>query len=201
MDRPIRNAIATATQDLRRVLEDDYRAQLDAIFDIRSTGDVAPSPGAHLSAEQRVIRSKLVGILDYHQAGGLGGAEAVQRLVRDAAFTTLNRFVALRMLEARELVQPCVSEGQGSAGYREFAGLAPGLDRLPAGQGYRIYLECLFDELSTEIKVLFDRSDMASLLWPQHKAFSTLIDVLNRNELRDAWYEDETIGWFYQILQ
>ena len=45
---------------------------VDAIFDIRSTGDVAPSPGAHLSAEQRVIRSKLVGILDYHQAGGLG---------------------------------------------------------------------------------------------------------------------------------
>jgi hypothetical protein len=200
MDRPVRNAIANATQDLRRVLEDDYRAQLDGIFDIRATGDVAASPGAHLSDEQRVTRSKLVGILGYHQAGGLTAAEAVQRLVRDAAFTTLNRFVALRMLEARELVQACVSKGQESGGYREFVGLAPGLDRLPGNQGYRAYLECLFDELSTEIKVLFDRSDAASLLWPDHKALTSLIDVLGRDELRDVWDDDETIGWFYQFF-
>jgi hypothetical protein len=200
MDRPVRNAIANATQDLRQVLEEDYRTQLDGIFDIRATGDIAPCPGAHLSEEQRVIRSKLLGVLDYHQAGGLTAEEAVQRLVRDAAFTTLNRFVALRMLESRELVQTCVSGGQESAGYREFVGLAPGLDRLPGGHGYRIYLECLFDELSTEIKVLFDRSDAASLLWPEHKAFTTLIDVLNRNELRDVWQHDETIGWFYQFF-
>jgi hypothetical protein len=200
MDRPLRNAIANATQDLRRVLEDDYRTQLDGVFDIRATGDVAHSPGAHLSDEQRVTRSKLVGILGYHQAGGLTAAEALQRLVRDAAFTTLNRFIALRMLEARELVQACVSKGQESGGYREFVGLAPGLDRLPGRQGYRVYLECLFDELSTEIKVLFDRSDAASLLWPEHKAFTMLIDVLGRSELRDVWDDDETIGWFYQFF-
>jgi hypothetical protein len=29
MDRPVRNGIANATQDLRQVLEDDYRTQLD----------------------------------------------------------------------------------------------------------------------------------------------------------------------------
>jgi hypothetical protein len=200
MDRTVRNAIANATQELRRVLEDDYRAQLDGLFDIRATGDIASSPGAHLSDEQRVTRAKIVGVLDYHQAGGLTAAEAAQRLVRDTAFTTLNRFVALRMLEARELVQACVSKGQESAGYREFAGLAPDLDRLPNNQGYRIYLECLFDELSTEIKVLFDRSDAASLLWPEHKAFTTLVDALGQDELRDIWDDDETIGWFYQFF-
>ena len=40
---------------------------------------------------------------------------------------TLNRFVALKMLEARELVQECVSQGDQSAGFKEFSGLAPGL--------------------------------------------------------------------------
>ncbi len=200
MEKSVRNAIASATQELRRTLEDDYRSQLDSVFDIRSTGNIAPPPGAHLSPGQIVAQSKIVAVLEYHQASGLSAAEAVQRFIRDAAFTALNRFVALRMLEARELVQECVASGPESAGYREFVGLAPGLDRLPAGHGYRIYLECLFDELSTEIKVLFDRSDTASLLWPGHTAFNKLIEVLRRDELHAIWDDDETIGWFYQFF-
>ena len=78
--------------------------------------------------------------------------------LREAAFTTLNRFVALKMLEARGLVQECISRGEQSAGFKEFCGLAPGLVQLP-DHGYRLYIESLFDELSTEVKVLFDRRD------------------------------------------
>jgi hypothetical protein len=200
MDKPVRMAIANATQELRRVLEDDFQSQLDGTFDIRQTGEIAPSAGAHLSGQQRVTRSKIVAVLEYHQAAGMNATEAVDRFVRDSAFTTLNRFVALRMLEARELVQECVMSGSESTGYREFVGLAPGLSRLPDGRGYRIYLECLFDELSTEIKVLFDRSDTSSLLWPGYGAFGTLIDVLGRETLRTIWDDDETIGWFYQFF-
>lgn len=200
MDKPVRTAIANATQDLRRVLEDDFQSQLDGTFDIRPTGEVAPTPGVHLSPQQRVTRSKVVAVLEYHQSAGMSGPEAVERFVRDTAFTTLNRFVALRMLEARELVQECVASGRDSAGYREFVGLAPGLDRLPNEEGYRIYLECLFDELSTEVKVLFDRSDASSLLWPEHSAFSSLVETLGRESLRTVWDDDETIGWFYQFF-
>ena len=104
------------------------------------------------------------------------------------------------MLEARELVQQCVSAGPESAGYREFVGLAPGVASLPRGRGYRLYLESLFDELSTEVKVLFDRRDAASLLWPRHNAFERLLAELNRTELSRVWGEDETIGWVYQFF-
>lgn len=200
MDKPVRTAIANATQELRRVLEDDFQSQLDGVFDVRQTGEIAPSPGSHLSDQQRVTRSKIVAVLEYHRSAGMTDREAVERFLRDTAFTTLNRFVALRMLEARELVQECVRSGSESAGYREFVGLAPGLDRLPGGQGYRIYLECLLDELSTEVKALFDRSDTSSLLWPGHSAFGTLIDVLGRGSLSAVWDDDETIGWFYQFF-
>ena len=89
--------------------------------------------------------------------------------LREAAFTFLNRFVALKMLEARGLVQQCVSKGDQSSGFKEFTGLAPGLGSLP-DKGYQLYLECLFDELGTEVKVLFDRRDPASLLWPRRQA-------------------------------
>ena len=126
--------------------------------------------------------------------------EAVTDYVRDAAFTTLNRFVALKMLEARELVQECITKGEQSAGYREFCGMAPGVALLPDAAGYRLYIESLFDEFSTEIKVLFDRRDAASVLWPKRQTFEALLAILNAHELSEVWGEDETIGWVYQFF-
>ena len=200
MDKSTRNAIGSATQNLRKWLEEEYLEQLEGTFDVSRDGDIAEAPGIHLGPAERVTRSKIVGAIRYHRASGLTDAEAVARFVRDAAFTTLNRFVALKMLEARGLVQQCVSAGPESAGYREFVGLAPGVASLPAGEGYRLYLESLFDELSTDVKVLFDRRDAASLLWPRHNAFHKLLAELNRSELSCVWAEDETIGWFYQFF-
>lgn len=200
MEKEQRNAISSAAQGLRKLLEKEYADQLEGIFDIEVNGSIADQPGSHLSSTQRVARRKIVAAIDYHIASDLSAEVAVNRFVREAAFTTLNRFVALKMLEARELVQPCVSEGQDSSGYREFVGLAAGVERLPDDGGYRLYLESLFDELSTEIKVLFDRHDSASLLWPRHNAFDDLLEELNATELDPVWTDDETVGWFYQFF-
>ena len=135
---------------------------------------------------------KIVAAIEHKRAAGMTAVEAVADYVRDAAFTTLNRFVALKMLEARELVQECITKGEQSAGYREFCGLAPGVALLPEYSGYRLYIECLFDELSTEVKVLFDRRDSASVLWPKYATFGALLEVLNATDLSTAWGEDET---------
>ena len=97
------------------------------------------------------------------RATGHGTAdEAVAAYLREAAFTALNRFVALKMLEARGLVQDCISRGEQSSGFKEFCGLAPGLVQLP-DHGYRLYIESLFDELSVHVRVLFDRSGEPAL--------------------------------------
>lgn len=103
------------------------------------------------------------------------------------------------MLEARDLVQECISRGDASSGFTEFCGLAPGV-RFPDGSGYRLYLECIFDELSTEVKVLFDRRDPASVLWPTRATFDAVLAILNAEDLAGIWGEDETIGWVYQYF-
>ena len=108
--------------------------------------------------------------------------------------------VALKMLEARELVQECITKGDQSSGYKEFCGLAPSIALLSDNAGYRLYIESLFDELSTEMKVLFDRRDPASVLWPRRKTFETLLSILNAPELAPVWGGDETIGWVYQFF-
>ena len=107
--------------------------------------------------------------------------------------------MALKLLEARGLVQECVSSGDESSGFKEFGGLAPGLIQLP-DHGYRLYLESLFDEIGQEVGVLFDRRDPASLLWPRRQALLDLFAILNDPDLREIWGEDETIGWVYQYF-
>lgn len=200
MDRETRTAIEKATQRARRLLELDFAEQLEGTYDVLASGQIAPSGGAHLTARQRLLREKIVAAVEHKRAAGMKSAEAVADYLRDTAFTALNRFVALKMLEARDLVQECISKGDQSSGYREFCGLAPGVALLPNGAGYRLYLECIFDELSTEVKVLFDRRDVASVLWPRRPALEKLLEVLNGPELADIWREDETIGWVYQYF-
>jgi len=200
MDKDTRNAIERATQRARKLVEEDFREQLEGTFDVHRDGTVAAKAGAHLSARQAFQRERIVAAIEHKRATGMNAAEAARDYLRDAAFTTLNRFVALKMLEARELVQECITKGEQSAGYREFCGLALGLPLLPHSTGYRLYVESLFDELSTEVKVLFDRRDPASVLWPKRATFEQLLEILNATELGRVWGEDETIGWVYQYF-
>jgi hypothetical protein len=200
MDKDTRNAIERATQRARKLLEADFSSQLEGTFDVLRSGSVASKGGPHLSARQLFQRGKIVAAIEHKRAVGMTLDEAVTDYVRDAAFTTFNRFVALKMLEARELLQECITKGEQSVGYREFCGMAPGVAMLPAAAGYRLYIESLFDELSTEMKVLFDRCDTASVLWPKRPTFESLLNVLNSDELLGVWDEDETIGWVYQFF-
>ncbi|MGE0681306.1 MAG: BREX-1 system adenine-specific DNA-methyltransferase PglX [Candidatus Binatia bacterium] len=208
MDKETRNRIQRATQDARALLEREFAEQLEGVFDIHLNGTIANEPGSHLDAEQRVLRTKLVAAVEHLQRaegskqraeGSKQKAEAVGAYLREAAFTALNRFVALKMLEARGLVQECISRGEQSSGFKEFAGLAPGLVQLP-DRGYRLYIESIFDEIGREVRVLFDRRDPASLLWPRRQALLDLLAILNASELAEVWKEDETIGWVYQYF-
>ncbi|MDZ4064471.1 MAG: DNA methyltransferase [Coriobacteriia bacterium] len=199
MDKETRNRIQRATQDARSLLEREYASQLEGVFDIRGDGTIEDEPGSHLSAEQRLQRLKLVAAVAHLAASGRMPAEAVASYVRDSAFTALNRFAALKMLESRGLVLECVSKGDESAGFKEFTGLAPGLASLP-DKGYQLYVESLFDEIGQEVRILFDRTDAHSLLWPRRQALLDLLGTLNDVELESVWAEDETIGWIYQFF-
>lgn len=200
MEKETRNVIERATQRARKLLEEDFAAQLEGDFDVQREGKVAAKAGSHLSAQQAYQRERIVAAIEHKRAAGMSEAEAVRDYLRDAAFTALNRFVALKMLEARDLVQECVTKGEQSGGYREFYGMAPGLPLLPDSAGYRLYIESIFDELSTEVKVLFDRRDPSSVLWPKRATFEGLLEILNGSELAGVWGEDETIGWVYQFF-
>ncbi len=199
MEKEQRQKLERLTQAARRLLEQEFREQLEGRYDVLLDGRIGLAPGAHLSEQERVVWQRIVAAIAHRRRPGVSSADAVMGYRREAAFHTLNRFVALKMLEARKLVQECISRGEESAGFKEFCGLAPGLVQVP-DKGYRLYIESLLDELGRQVKVLFNRRDPATLLWPRRQAFTTLLELLNDPELAAVWQEDETIGWVYQYF-
>ena len=199
MEEEQRQKLERLTQQARQLLEQEFREQLEGRYDILLDGKISLAPGAHLSPHEAVLWHKIVAAVAHKRSQAIGSAEAVAGYLREAAFHTLNRFVALKMLEARGLVQECISRGEESSGFKEFGGLAPGLVQLP-DHGYRIYIEAIFDEISREVRVLFDRRDPSTVLWPRRQSFLDLLGLLNDPQLATIWSEDETIGWVYQYF-
>jgi hypothetical protein len=200
MDREIRNLLERTTQQARRLLEAEYGRKIEGTFDILSDGTIHPEPGGHLTEEERFFRGRLVAAIEHRRALGESAQNSVANFLRECAFTFLNRVVALRMLEARGIIKPSVSKAEESSGFtNEFLLLAPGLKSLP-DQGYRLYLESLFDEIGREVGVLFDRTDLAGQLWPDRPKLLELLELLGNSELESVWGTDEAIGWVYQYF-
>ena len=200
MEKEQRSKLQKATQEARRLLEEEFSRQLLETYDISvDKGGWSKEPGAHLQAEQRLLREKLLAWIEHKKAQIGNRKEALLLALREMAFTALNRFVALKLMEARELVRPCVSGGLESEGFQEFTAVAQGL-LVEQESSYRLYLETIFEDVSRELRALFDPRDPASLLWPKRTALLDLLDILNRPELAELWREDETLGWIYQYF-
>ena len=60
MDKSTRNSIERLTQAARRLLEQEFREQLEGEYDILLSGSVGMAPVAHLSSSQRIVWEKLV---------------------------------------------------------------------------------------------------------------------------------------------
>ena len=59
MEKEQRNRLQKATQEARRLLEEEFAGQLLEIYDINvAAGHWYDEPGTHLQAEQRLIREQ-----------------------------------------------------------------------------------------------------------------------------------------------
>jgi hypothetical protein len=204
-DKPTRNALSKMVAECRRLLTDDVREQLQATFGIQPDGTALDIEKlAHLDDRGLEIATALREWLEHLAAGESGNEKerktsAFDRMANETAFTYLNRLAALRMCEERGLVIECVQKGLTSAGFQLYERLAEQAlgDR---GTTYQVFLECMFDELAIDLSVLFDRRAVHSLIFPEPECIERVLELLNKNELKELWSNDETIGWVYQFF-
>jgi len=203
MDAEIRNTLRNAVVACRRTLEADVRVQLEGTFGIHPDGRIEPigdMPTLARDLRLAEAREQVEAGVRHFMASDARPADAVDRFAREVAFTYLNRLTALKMMEARKLIPQSIGAGAESRGFKEFAQVAPAVCRGEPDGGYRRYLELMFDEVSAEIRVLFDRGQPASSIFPRSETMAAVLDQLNAPALVAVWDQDETIGWVYQYF-
>ncbi|MBP6902894.1 MAG: hypothetical protein KBC73_22565 [Burkholderiaceae bacterium] len=192
----------------RGLLTDEFRIQVQQTYGLDpNTGDVTPLERlTHVSAAEHETADLLRQTLAHYLASeGLADSAVhrvpvIDRIVREQAFTVLNRLAALLMMEARGVLQrPAVGSGQQSPAfelYKMVAGSALG----ETGQAYQTFLFSLFDEFAQELPALFDRFAPQGRLFPREAALLQVLAELNHHEIQPLWGQDETIGWIYQYF-
>ncbi len=204
-DKPTRNKLASMVGDCRKLLTDDIRHQLQAVYGLQPDGSaLAVSSLAHLDERGREV-ARALRLWQEHLGSTEPGTDsekrkaAFDRLAHETAFTVLNRLAALRMCEERGHVIECVRRGMESDGFVLYERFSEGV--LGArGETYQIFLERMFSELSVDLGALFDLASPQSLLFPRERCLEEVLSLLNKPDLAHLWKEDEAIGWIYQYF-
>ncbi|MGX5914819.1 BREX-1 system adenine-specific DNA-methyltransferase PglX [Aliidiomarina sp. Khilg15.8] len=205
-DKSTRNRLQKFVSNARAILSEEFTRQLQATYGLDPKQGIIASIDSltHLDNRQRQTAHLLRETLAHYLATTPGKSEkertkqVLDRIVREQAFTVLNRLAALRMAEARGFLLESIAKAHSSKGfqlYRQLSGTAHG----ETGDAYRNYLFSLFDEFSLDLAVLFDRHSAQGRLFPRESALLELLAEINHQEIEHLWAEDETVGWIYQF--
>ena len=196
-DNANRGRLQRFVTDARALLTNEFANQFqqDYGLDPESGAVAALSSLAHLDDQRLETARILREILDHYLATEMGDkGEAhkavLGRMVREQAFTTLNRLAALRMMEARGLVMECVGKGYQSKAFRLYHQVA-GSGLGETGDAYRIFLLSLCDLYSEELPLLFDRHYPNGRLFPREPALLPLLELINAAEIEPLWAQDD----------
>ena len=202
-DQSTRNRLQKFVADSRAVLTDEFTRQMqnDYGLDPRN-GTIAGLDELRNLDDTKRETARILRETVEHYASLTPNAETadlLNRIVREQAFTVLNRLAALRMAEARGFLIESLANGFSSKGFQLYSRVA-GTGLGDTGDVYRTYLFSLFDEFSLDLKVLFDRFSPFGRLFPREKALLDLLALINHHEIESLWAEDETVGWIYQYF-
>ncbi|MFO0590900.1 MAG: BREX-1 system adenine-specific DNA-methyltransferase PglX [Polyangiaceae bacterium] len=209
----LRNALSRVVAACRRELGGDRKkkdagdigATLEAPygFDPRTGVPRPMEQMTHLRASQRTT-AEMLREWHRHLATSAAGASEAERaraaydeMKYEIGYTVVHRLCALRMAEERGILRESVRAGIGSEGFRVYMRLAD--TALGSSEdAYPVYLNRLYDELSSELPSVFDRRSAASLITPTPRALGAVLAAINSADILDLWQEDETLGWIFE---
>jgi len=204
-----RKAIHDLALEARALLTGEARDLLEGVYGLHADGRLEPVdrlPDVWADPEAGETYRRLAVFLADEERAGLPRPEAVDKLVKEAAFTHLNRLVAFKMLEARKLLRGTLDRGADSNAFKYYlAGPEHAADLARYQQGdvdtaYRHFLEAQSAQLARQVRVLFDPDVLPARLFPRPRPLRALLERLNAPSLAEVWLADETIGWVYQFF-
>jgi hypothetical protein len=211
--------IQAFTLSARVALEAEASQQLEGIYGWLPDGTFGDGKGYPAIAqlpEAALTRQQFEQFAEDEMAAGLVPKDARRKLVREAAFTWLNRLAAFRLMEERRLLKQTivrlgqsngfvfwvVADGNEASRALHDQGSLPlnAMGEGPSDVVYRRFLLWQCGELAREVSVLFDPATLASRLCPRPLVLQQLVADMNVEALAEAWEpgNEETVGWIYQ---
>ncbi len=191
----------------REILMAETRQLLEGVYGLYADGRLDPPeklPQVQQEPEAGETYRRLDHFLEEETRAGFSRAEAVEQLVKETAYTHLNRLVAFKMLEARNLIRGTLDKGTDANGFKFYLAEHPDdlarYERGEADAAYRHFLLWQAGQIAQEVRVLFDPDTLPSRLFPRPRALKDLLALLNDPALDGVWLAEETVGWVYQYF-
>jgi len=209
-----RKKLLKLVQDAKRGLYQEITDQLQQHFGIfPDTGKVLlveelTTSDADVIYKAKLLRDRLKYLSSNLTDNKSIAVDSINQLIREQAFTTLNRLAALRMAEERGIIKETIRNSYTSEGFQVYDSIT--------GQGvtastfvrYKWYLGAIYDELAIDLPSIFDRFSPYAIITPGEKSLLEIIGLINDEGLIfhreegytpiNLWQQDETIGWIYQ---
>ena len=214
-----KEAVKTWVLKVRRVLEEEFEAQLDRLG-LKPNGKHLSADTMRLPEQAARIRQRVEALLARDRIAEGTAERGFDNVKRELAYTLLNRLVGLKAMEARALLYlappkaptatPEQTEiltpvpGQEYSRYlRDFR--AAGGNRYKYDDGaeealFRDGLTAAFRHITGEIGVLFDPDHDYACIWPTHATLLRVIRMINEGLPKDAYRARDFLGWVYQFF-
>jgi hypothetical protein len=213
LDGRTKRRLKSLVLELRHALEEDLIRQLRRLG-IDSRGG-APKPLeklAYLDDREVAARRVVDALMEKERRVTPDQRSVIASIVREGAYTHLNRLVGLKSMEARGLLRVDGEITEVVTARPEYGGRPKLLwvmreadSRYRHGPEaeerlWREGLERACVAVTREIGVLFDPEDPYAQVWPSFATLRRVVEALNELP-QDVFLADETLGWLYQYFQ
>ena len=215
----LKEAVKTWVPKVRRVLDDEFIAQLGRIG-IRRDGKHVPLDKMSLHAASVSVRHRVEALVAREAASEGTAQRGYDNVIRELTYTLLNRLVGLKAMEMRRLLYlPPPGQPTGEPEETEVVTLVPGQARsrflrdfrAQGGSRYKYEddaeeallrdgLTAAFRHVTDDIRVLFDPDHEYSCVWPTYATLSTVLQLINNGLPAEAYRAQDFLGWVYQFF-
>lgn len=203
MDKQTKTKIKNLVLALRDDLEKEMENRLDNIGIYLEKEWKDGRSLTHLSKDELENRKRVAAFIKREEKIGLDQRKATSEFIKEASYTWINRLLGLKCMECRGLIDEVITTrpeyGGRSKRHRDFRDKNP--DK--AAQPDDALIACLFsafEEVTEEIKVLFDPKNEYSLVIPRYPTLKKAIEKINTELDYNTFRGDEFLGWVYQYF-
>lgn len=199
MDKTLRDKIKSMVLKSKEILENEIIRILEGKFGIYMGGDEEDLANLKdLTQNEIQFRKEITSKIAYLSENNPRKSDVINKIVRESAFTILNRLAALRFMDENNTIYESVTNSTQSKGFLLFKKVSSQITS--ESNIYSLYLDLIYDDLAFEIPVLFDRFNTESFIKISLKIIEEIIDLFNDEIIQEIWKQEETIGWIYQFF-